>query len=259
MQLCNVDSAKQSLRVCHVRSSCNCSYRALWASIPSYTTGSSHRKWVYHHPDSSFPPPAQKCIQAGRDASDTLPFWHRKHRVVSFFSTTWWLLCFIKDPVHGREASPSSCPLSPCLQHPPSYANRARQSCVQLQQLLACTAMPLPLQRHSLNLISRTHLSSQVGLHKALCVPSFFSTDTKPSLNARQSLSLSSELNVTSSGIKGLTAHLQHKKSCQTEWQEWSSIRESFPITLFDRISCFLCSLKTRILQGPRRQTINPQ
>lgn len=51
-------------------------------SILSNATGSSHHKHVYYHPNFSLPPPAQKCIQAGRAESEhhTLPFWHRKDR-----------------------------------------------------------------------------------------------------------------------------------------------------------------------------------
>lgn len=79
-----VDSAKQPLRVSHIRSGCSCSYRVCgrFCGRP----GSSRHKHVYHHPDISFPPPAQKCIQAGRAVSDhhTLPFWHRKHRAAFF-------------------------------------------------------------------------------------------------------------------------------------------------------------------------------
>lgn len=87
-------------------------------SIFSYATGSSHGKHVYHCPDSLFPPPAQKCIRAGRAISDhhTLPFWHRKHRADLFRFHHLMTPVFHRGPCAGRANHSkllSAFPLSP--------------------------------------------------------------------------------------------------------------------------------------------------
>lgn len=122
-------------------------------SIISYATGSSHHKRVYHHPDSSHPPPAQSCIQRGHSqqglSATTKPplLGTESAGQVSSLAAAWLLLCFIEDPAHDRQTSPNSYLLSPSLLASaqlgkPSEAKRW----VQLQQP-ACTVMPLPLQR----------------------------------------------------------------------------------------------------------------
>lgn len=111
-------------------------------SILSYTTGNSHHKCVYHCPDSSFPPPAQKCIQAGRAVSDhhTLPFWHRKQRAAFF--PFHHMMTPVFHPVSGK-------PVQVPLRFPLASSTHPAKQTGQGKAVFSCSTSQPAQQGHS--------------------------------------------------------------------------------------------------------------
>ena len=121
--------------------------------ILSYATGYPHHKCVYHHPDSSLPPPAQSCIQRGRSwegLSVTVTpslFGTESARQVSSLFVAWRLLHFVKDPTQDRQTSQSSHPLFPCLRAAAQLGKHSKAKPWARLRQPACTATPLPSRR----------------------------------------------------------------------------------------------------------------
>lgn len=116
------------------------------SSILSGATGSSHHKCLYHHPDSSLSPPAQRKLlhfhlQQGNSQKE-LPatitpslFDTKCAGQVSSLLAAWRVLCFVKDPTHSRQTSQSSYLLSHCL---PASTQLGKHSKAEL----SCSSQP---------------------------------------------------------------------------------------------------------------------